>query len=97
MMVTEAPVPVMVMPVPVPSDADALILIPVDVFKVEGDIWKVTDARPPSAIGVVLKPATMQRTSPADGVLQLADLPAADAAPPVDQNVPEAGLRSPAL
>jgi len=48
-------------------------------------------------MAVVLKPAIMQRTSPDEGVLQVADLPALLAEPPVDQNVPEAGLRSPGV
>jgi hypothetical protein len=48
-------------------------------------------------MAVVLKPAMTQRTSPADGLLQLADLPAVDAAPPVEKKVPDAGLRSPAV
>ena len=43
---------------------------------------------------MVLKPATTQRTSPAEGLLQLADFPAAEAAPPVEKNVPDAGAKS---
>lgn len=37
----------------------------------------------PLLIAVVLNPATTHRTSPAAGVLQLADFPAAEAAAPV--------------
>ena len=48
-------------------------------------------------MAVVLKPAIIQRTSPDEGLLQVTDLPAAEAEPPVDQKVPEAGLRSPGV
>ena len=48
-------------------------------------------------MAVVLKPAIIQRTSPDEGLLQLTLLPALDAELPVDQNVPEAGLRSPGV
>jgi len=48
----------------------------------------------PLDMAVVLKPATTHRTSPGVGLLQLADFPAPEAAPPVVKNVPVAGLRS---
>ena len=57
----------------------------------------MTEARDPSVMAVVLKPAIIQRTSPDEGLLQVTDLPAAEAEPPVDQKVPEAGLRSPGV
>jgi hypothetical protein len=85
LIVTTALPPVIGTLFPAPSDADVpAILTPVDVLVVPEAIWKVTDARAPSPIAVVLKPAMTHLISPEDGVLQLADLPAAEAAPPVE-------------
>jgi len=95
LMVMEVPPPLMGIPVPLPSEADALLLIADKVLDVVDEITKVTEASDPSVIAVVLKPATMHRTSPDEGLLQLTDLPALEALEPVDQKVPEAGLKSP--
>jgi len=98
LMVTVALPPLAEMPFPLPSDALApLMLTNVEVSVVVEEIWKVTVASEPSVMAVLLRPAMTHRTSPADGLLQLTCLLAADAAPPVVQNVPEAGLRSAAL
>jgi len=85
LIVTTALPPVIGTLFPEPSDAEVpAILTPVDILVVPEAIWNVTDARAPSPIAVVLKPAMTHLISPEDGVLQLADLPAAEAAPPVE-------------
>ncbi len=84
-MVTVPLPPVIEMPLPLPSDADAPeMLTDADVSVVLEEIWNVTDAIPPLPIAVLLNPATMHRTSPADGLLQVACLLAAEAALPVE-------------
>jgi hypothetical protein len=83
-MVTDPLPPVIEMLLPLPSDADGPeMLTDADVSVVLEEIWNVTDAIPPLAMAVVSNPATMHRTSPADGLLHVADFPAAEAAPPV--------------
>ena len=85
MMVTVAPLPVMVMGFPLGSDAERPVRATgVDVSVVPAAIWNVTEATAPSPIALVLMPATTHRTSPADTVLQAADLLAALAADPVE-------------
>jgi len=70
---------------PVPSDADAPAMVTdADVSVALAEICKVTDTMPPLAMAVVLNPAMMHRTSPADGLLQVACFPALLAAAPVE-------------
>jgi hypothetical protein len=83
-MVTDPLPPVIEMLLPLPSDADGPEMFTVaDVSVVLEEIWNVTDARLPLAMAVVSSPATIHITLPADGLLQVTCLPAAEAALPV--------------
>jgi hypothetical protein len=84
LIVMVAPVPAALMEAPLASDAERPPSETTDaVFVVPAAICKVTVARLPLPIAVVLKPATMHRISPGETRLQVANLPAALAAPPV--------------
>lgn len=96
MMVKVAPVPVIVMELLLGSVPTRLLkLIGEDECVVPDEIWNVTVARTPSAMTVLLRPTTTQRTSPGATILHVACLPAASAAAPVVKKVVPAGARSP--
>jgi hypothetical protein len=85
LMVTNPLPPVIEMPLPLPSDANAPeMYTSADVSVALEEIWKVTETILPLAMTVVLNPATIHRTSPADGLLHVAVFPAAEAAAPVE-------------
>jgi len=84
LMVMVVPVPVALIPAPLASDAERPERETGDeVLDVSAAIFKVTVARLPLPIAVVLKPATMHRISPGETRLHVAVLPAPSAAPPV--------------
>ena len=94
-MVTTVSAPPVVMAAPVRSAPNVFVTeTVVEESLVLGGMWKVTEARGPSAIEFLLRPDTRQRTVPEDGELQITDLPAAAAAGPVEKKVPFGGRRS---
>ena len=82
-MVTEPLPPVIAMELPLPSTADTPERFNAAAVSVVFAIWNVTDATLPPAMAVVFMPTTTHRTSLADGLVQVVDFPAAEAAVPV--------------
>ena len=82
-MVTKLLLPLLVMTLPLASTAMTAERPNAADVSVVFAIRNVTDAILPLAMALMFVPVTMHRTSPADGLLQVADLPAAEAAAPV--------------